>query len=301
MHVLLCVLSLAAASQAVMIQQPGSTTLDTLNTHGHHTLVQLIKLANLTSLFDGTSTDQYTIFAPYERTLAADLRQMNQTVQSLSQNITLLTEILAYHVIPGVHPKSDLFNERKFTTLQGSAIRCNQYYHTGYRYIDGNRISATSYQTQNGIIHTTQHLLSPKLGSIYAMIAADPQLSTLKAAVDTAGLDAFLSDTEPITLFAPTNQAFNLLGATVNTLLAKPTVLADILKYHVVYGTLYSGGMHDEALHTFEEADKLTLDVQRNQAVVDGTRLNEWDISATNGVIHKIGQVLVPADLKNQI
>merc|ERR1712154_100098 len=139
MRLYLVLSAVLAAATANLVQLPASTTLDTLSTHGHKTLVQLIKLANLTSLFDGSSTDQYTIFAPYERTLAGDLRRMNLTVQSLSQNTTLLTQILGYHVMPGALKKTDLFNERLLTTLQGSAVRTNVYYHTGARMVDGVR------------------------------------------------------------------------------------------------------------------------------------------------------------------
>ena len=75
----------------------------------------------------------------------------------------------------------------------------------------------------------------------------------------------------------------------------------DILTYHVIPGSLYRGGMHDESLHTFEEVDRLTLDRDRAGPKIDEGRFTSWDISADNGVIHKISGVLVPDSVKGQI
>merc|ERR550534_393598 len=102
------------------------------------------------------------------------------------------------------------------------------------------------------------------------LINSDSDLSTLAAAVNATGLEGFLRDQNPITVFAPTNDAFAKLGGLVNTLLGKPDVLKQILAYHVIPGSLYKGAMHDGALHTFEEVDQIALDHSVFSDQVDG-------------------------------
>jgi len=275
------------------------STLDALDKTRHHILVDLIKTANLTNLFD--NGDNYTIFAPEDRAFQTDLAGLGLTLDQLKADPKLLTQILSFHVLAGKHAKSEFTNERTFPTLSGASVRTNHYVYNNYYFVDGAQISSQSMDTNNTRIYTIRHVLSPVNGSVYDVISADPQLSTLKAAIDATGLQAFLSDQNPITIFAPTNDAFALLGNKVQDLLGKPDVLKDILTYHVIPGSLYRGGMHDESLHTFEEVDRLTLDRDRAGPKIDEGRFASWDISADNGVIHKISGVLVPDSVKGQI
>merc|ERR1712179_274895 len=121
-------------------------------------------------------------------------------------------------------------------------------------------------------------------------------LSTLVAAVNAAGIGSVLND-GPYTLLAPTNDAFAALGNdTVAKLIANPALLADILKYHVIPGTLYSSGMHSGSLHNLEieDQERVYASFLGYTVSIDNGRLTTKDISATNGVIHKINHVLVP-------
>jgi len=300
LHILpLAVVCLCMTSVQCRTTYTPLSTLDALDKTRHHTLAELIRYANLTSLFD--KGDNYTIFAPEDRAFQTDLAGLGLTMAQLKADPQLLTQILSYHVLAGTHPRSEMWNERTFTTLNGAIVRTNHYVFNNYYFVDGAQISSQSVATNNTLIHTIRHVLAPINGSVYDTIAADPELSTLKAAIDATGLQGFLADQNPITIFAPTNDAFALLGNKVQDLLGKPDVLKDILTYHVIPGGLYRGGMHDETLHTFEEADRLTLDRDRNGPKIDAARFNTWDISTENGVIHKISAVLVPDAVKGQI
>ncbi|GFR99873.1 fasciclin [Elysia marginata] len=124
---------------------------------------------------------------------------------------------------------------------------------------------------------------------------------TLVDLINNAGLTATLNDPShqtPITLFAPNEDAFQELGALVQDLLTKPDLLREILKYHVVPGSIYRGAMHNTQLHTFEEADMAYL---HGAGGVDGARFKTYDLSATNGVVHIISRVLIPASIKDQL
>lgn len=59
--------------------------------------------------------------------------------------------------------------------------------------MDGAEINHMDIETSNGIIHTISHILFPFAGTVYDQISIDPDLSTLKAAIDAAGLQTFLT------------------------------------------------------------------------------------------------------------
>lgn len=121
---------------------------------------------------------------------------------------------------------------------------------------------------------------------------------TLAAAVTAAGLVPTLKGPGPFTVFAPSDEAFAKLPAgTVESLLADIPKLTAILTYHVVAGKVMA-------------ADVMTMDGKTAATVnggllkvstTDGVKLNgdvkviTTDIECTNGVIHVIDSVLIPA------
>ena len=121
---------------------------------------------------------------------------------------------------------------------------------------------------------------------------------TLAAALTAANLVDTLKGTGPFTVFAPTDEAFAKLPAgTVDSLLNDIPKLTAILTYHVVAGKVLA-------------ADVMAMDGQAAKTVnggtlaistKDGVKLNgtstvvTTDIQCTNGVIHVIDSVLIPA------
>lgn len=128
--------------------------------------------------------------------------------------------------------------------------------------------------------------------------------NTLAAALTAAGLVDTLKGPGPFTVFAPTDDAFAKLPAgTVEALLQEPTgQLAEILKYHVVAGEVMAAdvvGLNGQKVTTVQGA-QLTVAVSGdNVALVDaaGNSVNvvTTDVAASNGVIHVIDAVLLPA------
>ncbi|MBL8774730.1 MAG: fasciclin domain-containing protein [Acidimicrobiales bacterium] len=127
-----------------------------------------------------------------------------------------------------------------------------------------------------------------------AVAAGD--FTTLVTAVEAAGLAETLSDEGPYTVFAPTDAAFEALPAgTLDELLADPDALANVLTYHVVDGDVMaadlSDGMEVEALN----GETLTITVDGDTVKVNDATVTTADIVTSNGVIHVIDTVLVPA------
>ena len=76
---------------------------------------------------------------------------------------------------------------------------------------------------------------NPPAQSITDIVVGDPNFSILEAAVVKAGLADALATTNPLTVFAPDNAAFNASGITEATIASLPVSAVDsILKYHVL-------------------------------------------------------------------
>lgn len=125
-----------------------------------------------------------------------------------------------------------------------------------------------------------------------------PDHTTLVAAVQAAGLVATLKGQGPFTVFAPTNAAFDALPAgTVETLL-KPENKADlggVLTYHVVPGKVTAAQVSGLSEAATVQGGKLVVASADGAVTVGGARVVSADVMASNGVIHVIDKVLLPA------
>ena len=130
--------------------------------------------------------------------------------------------------------------------------------------------------------------------------AGNENFKTLVAAVKAADLVGTLKGKGPFTVFAPTDAAFaKLPKGTLETLL-KPenkAKLAAILTYHVVTGKVMAAdvvklksGAHVATVN----GGKLTVTHGPRGVRVNDARIVQTDISADNGVIHVIDEVLLP-------
>ncbi|MEM9400880.1 MAG: fasciclin domain-containing protein [Pseudomonadota bacterium] len=120
---------------------------------------------------------------------------------------------------------------------------------------------------------------------------------TLIAAAKAAGLAGALKGDGPLTVFAPTDEAFSALPAgTIETLL-KPEnkdQLATILKYHVIAGKVGSGALADGArLETLAGVDAVISQTEGGFNI-ENARIVATDIDASNGVVHVIDRVILP-------
>ncbi len=136
----------------------------------------------------------------------------------------------------------------------------------------------------------------------------EPQFTTLLAAVQAAGLvDVLADDGATFTVFAPTDEAFAALpeGA-LEMVLADTELLTRILTYHVVAGAVTSDMLSDMSVATMEMtapgAELLGGEITITVAEEGGIMVNDAnvitaDIPASNGIIHVIDKVLLPADV----
>ncbi len=135
------------------------------------------------------------------------------------------------------------------------------------------------------------------IGDIVAVAANVDGLKTLLTAVRTAGLVEMLQGKGPFTLFAPTDEAFaKLPEGTLETLL-KPEneeMLAHILTYHVILGRVRAADVKTSKVKAANGLE-LRVKVAKDGVTVDQASVVKTDIGASNGIIHLIDAVLLPA------
>ena len=131
---------------------------------------------------------------------------------------------------------------------------------------------------------------------ISGLAAANPNLSTLATALRVAGLDSTLAAGGPFTVFAPTNAAFAALPpATLNSLLANPAQLAQVLLFHVASGQVLSSQLTNGQNVTTLRTGARPLVVNLTGGVrIDGANVVAADVRGLNGVVHVIDNVLLP-------
>lgn len=139
---------------------------------------------------------------------------------------------------------------------------------------------------------------STEVGNIVAVASANPDFSTLVAAVTAAGLVETLSGEGPFTVFAPTNAAFEALPAGLVDKLLLPEnkdVLTQILTYHVVAAKVMAADVAAGMVKTVQ-GEEITL-VTEGGVKVNTAAVTATDVPASNGVIHVIDAVLVPPSI----
>jgi uncharacterized surface protein with fasciclin (FAS1) repeats len=137
---------------------------------------------------------------------------------------------------------------------------------------------------------------SPELGDIVATAQAAGSFTTLLAAAEAAGLVETLQAEGPLTVFAPTDDAFAALPVgTLDSLLADPEALKSILLYHVVSGRVTADQVVNMTSADSVEGSQIAIAVKDGKVYLNDTaQVVATDILTSNGVIHVIDEVILP-------
>jgi uncharacterized surface protein with fasciclin (FAS1) repeats len=270
-------------------------------------LVEAVTAADLGTTLSGTGP--FTVFAPTNDAFAKLLTELNITKAALLANKPLLTSVLTYHVLPSQVLKAAVPAGQAIKTVQGGIFKVDAK-GTGLVITDGrnrtSNITATDILTSNGVIHSIDTVLLPADKNIVqTAVASAPEFSILVEAVTAADLGATLSGTGPFTVFAPTNAAFAKLLTELNitkaALLANKPLLTSVLTYHVLPSQVLKAAVPAGLPITTVQGDIFKVDAKTAGLVItDGrnrtSNITATDILTSNGVIHSIDTVLLPAD-----
>ncbi len=138
--------------------------------------------------------------------------------------------------------------------------------------------------------------------SIYETISTDAQYSYLTAAVNKAGLVDALNEPNKsgLTLFAPTNSAFKAAGFnSISDLAAIPAgTLTKVLLYHVLPSKVEAAQIPQASntpVVTLNPQPIYATRTSENKVFINGVKVIKADIQCTNGIVHGINRVLMPA------
>jgi transforming growth factor-beta-induced protein len=254
------------------------------------TLVSLLESADLVDALNGAGP--LTVFAP---TNAAFEKLGAETLALLAKDRDLLRVILIYHVLPGNIPSRAL-SLGAVTTLDGRLATISS---LDPLRINGVDIIKADIPASNGIIHVIDEVLIPP-GTIAVIASLQDTFSTLADLLLEADLFGDLNGPGPLTVFAPTDEAFEKLGSETLALLANDSdLLVAVLTYHVVPGLVVpSGALMAGDVTTLEGS---SVAITLNPPKVNDIDIIRADVFASNGVIHVIDEVLLPPSFRDGV
>lgn len=290
-----------AAPMPEATEVPEPELMDIVNTAvangSFTTLVAALKAAGLV---DALKADgPFTVFAPSDEAFA---KLPAGTVEGLlkPENLEQLKAILLYHVVEGKVMAADVAGITSATALSGKdlAVKVDM----GSVYINESKVVLADVVASNGVIHVIDAVLLPpaELSDIVDTAVADGRFTTLAAALQAAGLIETLKGEGPFTVFAPTDDAFAKLPAgTVENLLKPENLeqLKSILLYHVVAGKVMAADVVTLTSADAVSGAQISIKVQDGKVYLNETiQVIITDIETSNGVIHVIDAVLLPAE-----
>ena len=267
------------------------------------TLVAAVQAAGLVDALSGEGP--LTVFAPTDDAFAAAFSALGIEPAALLGDTETLTSILLYHAVAGQALAADVVNLSSVTTLNGQdisiAVRDG-----GVFLNDTVQVIITDILASNGVIHVIDAVLLPSAGeeaaalpNIVEIAVNDGRFTTLVAAVQAAGLVDALSGEGPLTVFAPTDDAFaaafSALGIEPAALLGDTETLTSILLYHAVAGQALAADVVNLSSVTTLNGQDISIAVRDGGVFLNDTvQVIITDILASNGVIHVIDAVLLP-------
>jgi len=237
----------------------------------------------------------FTVFAPSDDAFA---KLPAGTVETLlkPENKAKLAAILTFHVVKGKVMAADVVKIKGAETLNGQRVDVKVDGSTVS--IDSSKVVTADIACSNGVIHVIDTVLMPATENIPAVADKAGKFKTLLAAVKAAGLVETLSGPGPFTVFAPTDEAFAKIPSATLTDLLKPenkAKLAGILTYHVVPGRVYSEAAVAAKSAKTVQGSTVAIKANDKGAFVNDSKIIATDVDASNGVIHIIDAVLMPA------
>lgn len=254
------------------------------------------------------SNASLTVFAPTDAAfdaLAVQLGFANGPALVEALPASALASVLTYHVLPTRQAASDL--------LAGPAAAATAYRFegapatlaltttSGVAITDGAlttaRVTLADVPASNGIVHAIDKVLVPPgVLNIVQMAQVNPLFTSLVGAVVQADLQATLSGAGPFTVFAPTNDAFAAIASTVAGL--NNTQLTTVLTYHVLPDQVLATDIPFGTPVTTAAGQAITINASP-LGITDTTAtpapIVATDVRASNGVIHVVSKVLIPA------
>jgi|LGVE01.1.fsa_nt_gb uncharacterized surface protein with fasciclin (FAS1) repeats len=133
------------------------------------------------------------------------------------------------------------------------------------------------------------------MADLMETIAANDSLKTLAKAIEVAGFAERLKAAGPFTFFAPNEEAFSKRN--MDELLKDIDKLKTKLEYHLVSGSNLQATLDARTIDSLvtECGKSLSVYLDENEIMIDNAHIVQGDIACSNGVIHIVDNVFMPA------
>ena len=275
---------------------PVETVVDLALDNGFSTLATAVIAAELLpALSEPLAT--YTVFAPTNAAFDNLAGALGTDINGLLA-LPNLADVLTYHVLGTEVPSSAVTNGAIVQPLSPSNTLKLTVTSTGSVFVNQAQVTLADVAADNGVVHVIDAVVLPV--ETVVDVAIDNGFSTLVTAVVQEELVPVLSNPlASLTVFAPTNEAFqNLadqLSTDINGLLALPN-LTEVLTYHVLGSEVLSTELTAGPVNTLNGA-AVTVSLT-NGVMINNANVTLADVLAYNGVVHVIDAVLLPIDTK---
>lgn len=273
---------------------------------GFNTLTAAVTKAGLTATLSDESAS-LTVFAPTDTaftTLANQLGYANGDALVEALPASALASILTYHVLPSEKKAADLTSGEVDTvdTFEGAPATLSVQVSGGVSLTDADlttaHVTTADVPASNGVLHVVDKvLIPPGVLTVVQMAQANPAFSTLVGALVSVDLQEPLSGDGPFTVFAPPNEAFDAIASVVATL--TPDQLTTVLLYHVVPAQVLAADIPFGTPVDTLAGQAFTINAGTPPTITDTTdtpaAVIATDVRASNGVIHVVDKVLLPA------
>ncbi len=243
----------------------------------------------------------FTVFAPTNEAFEAFLAA-NDFADLAAVPTDVLTQVLLNHVVAGANFSTDLSTGYVSTSSTAGVDGKNLSMFVDLT--DGVRLNGVSsvnldladIKASNGVVHVVDAVIG--LPNIVDHALANGALTSLVGALTAGGNTAFTdllsNGDETFTVFAPINSAFEAFQN------PNGNQIANILSNHVVVGAAaFSADLTNSYINTAAEnadGDKLSLYINTDDGVTfngsGGVVAGNFDIVATNGVVHAVSEVI---------
>jgi transforming growth factor-beta-induced protein len=302
------VASLAACGGDDDHPPPPGNIVQVAQANGFTALTAAATKAGLVSALSDSSAS-LTVFAPTDAAFGALATQLGFSsatalVDALPANA--LASILSYHVLPTKKTAADLVaggaTQGTLYQFGGSSTSLKLATTGGVSITDAAlttaRVTTADVAASNGVVHIVDKVLVPPgVLNIVQMAQVNPAFTTLVGAVVQANLQATLSGAGPFTVFAPTNDAFAAIQSTVAGL--STAQLTTVLTYHVLGSQVLAADIPFGTPVATVAGQTITINAGTPPTITDTTAtpapIVATDVRASNGVIHVISKVLIPA------
>ncbi|MEE2788486.1 MAG: fasciclin domain-containing protein [Myxococcota bacterium] len=283
------------------------------------TTLHALRVSGLDDLLEREA--KHTFFAPTEQAWETLEEVDPGIVQRLTDQPAEFREVLLYHLVAGERSSQALNDAGTVDTLKGQFLEI--FKRGDSVFANGHSVSDVDLQADNGLIHAVESvLLLPQScdnpadcgnafrcldsqcmslqppGTIIDELAASGQFTTFLAFAEATDLTRTLENAAPLTVFAPTDEAFQLFrqrdAAGYQDVLDRPEEMYALVLYHIVTGEEPESALLMTDTLTTDEGNTIELGGEAGRISVNGKFLIETDRPAFNGMIHTLDGVLRP-------